>query len=173
MRLMAPAGLASLFLAALPAPSTAGKIDCLSREGQCIAVKVGGQASVKLGKPTKKLMRGELKDASDWIADVRYELPLPIRGKLEIDARPAAGAESWFGPDPGAEVTVIPLGDVELKTHAEVHAEQSVRVGGQAALTRREVLEENRLPAGRYLLAVTLSGRSNWDRHVLYLEVKD
>ena len=57
--------------------------------------------------------------------------------------------------------------------HAEVHAEESVRVGGQAALTRRDVLEENRLPAGRYLLAVTLSGRSNWDRHVLYFEVKD
>ena len=85
MRLIGTAGLASLLLAALPAPSAAGKIDCLSREGQCIAVKVGGQA----------------------------------------------------------------------------------------ALTRRDVLEENRLPAGRYLLAVTLSGRSNWDRHVLYFEVKD
>jgi hypothetical protein len=95
------------------------------------------------------------------------------REEFEFSAQPAGGAEGWFGPDAGAEATVIPLGEVEVKTHRELKAEESVRIGGQAALTQRNVLEDSRLPAGRYLLAVTVSGRSNWDRHVLYFEVKE
>ena len=33
------------------------------------------------------------------------------------------------------------------------------------------MLDENRLPPGRYLLVVRLQGEDNWDRQVLYLEV--
>jgi len=67
---------------------------------------------------------------------------------------------------------VIPLDDVDLKSHAEVATADSVRVGGAAPLVEQHVLEQNTLPPGRYLLAVTLSGADNWDRQVLYFTVK-
>jgi hypothetical protein len=47
-----------------------------------------------------------------------------------------------------------------------------VRAGGAAVVTQREVLEQERLPAGRYILSIDLSGASNWDRRLVFFEVK-
>ena len=61
---------------------------------------------------------------------------------------------------------------MDLQARAEITTADSVRVGGAAPLVQRHVLEQNTLPPGRYLLAVTLRGRDNWDRQVLYFTVK-
>ncbi len=49
---------------------------------------------------------------------------------------------------------------------------RAVRAGGSALVTRADVLEQDRLPPGRYILSITLSGSDNWDRHLLYFEVE-
>jgi hypothetical protein len=46
-------------------------------------------------------------------------------------------------------------------------------MSNRAAVTEQSVLDGNRLPAGKYLLVVTLRGTSTWDRQVLYFKVAE
>jgi hypothetical protein len=154
-----------------PATARAANMKCIDRDGRCITVTVNGQRNVKLSKETKKLLK-DMTRVSDWVGDVRYELPAPVQGELQVQADQTKEAGDWFGENRQAEVKVIPLDDVDLKSHAEVATADSVRVGGAAPLVEQHVLEQNTLPPGRYLLAVTLNGADNWDRQVLYFTVK-
>jgi len=158
-------------LAMAPAPAAAVNMKCIDRDGRCIVVTVNGQRNVKLSKNTKKLLK-DMARVSHWVSDVRYELPGPIQGELDVKADQTREAGDWFGEGRQAEVRVIPLDDVDLKARAEVTTADSVRVGGAAPLVQQHVLEQNTLPPGRYLLAVTLRGQDNWDRQVLYFTVK-
>ena len=163
-----------LVAAALLTPPTsamAANMKCIDRDGRCIVVTVNGQRNVKLSKETKKLLK-DMTRVSDWVGDVRYELPAPVQGELQVQAEQTREAGDWFGENRQAEVKVIPLDDVDLKSHAEVATADSVRVGGAAPLVEQHVLEQNTLPPGRYLLAVTLNGADNWDRQVLFFTVK-
>ena len=145
---------------------------CFPREGHCIAIEVNGQASAKLAKSTKKLLKG-LEDVHFYVDDTLYELPKPVHGNLEIRADGVKGSEKWFGQVLDVDASVIPLQQVELETHRQQSAETTVQIGGSDAVVDQNVLEENRLPAGRYLLVVRLKGTDNWDRQVLYFEVTD
>jgi hypothetical protein len=154
-----------------PATARAANMKCIDRDGRCIVVTVNGQKNVKLSKPTRKLLEG-MKRVSDWISDVRYELPAPIQGELQVTADQTREAGDWFGEGRAAEVKVIPLDDVELRPIPRSTSTASVRAGGSGLLVEQHVLEQSTLPPGRYLLAVTLSGADNWDRQVLYFTVK-
>jgi hypothetical protein len=163
--------LATAALLAPPASAMAANMKCIDRDGRCIVVTVNGQRNVKLSKETKKLLK-DMTRVSDWVGDVRYELPAPVQGELQVQAEQTREAGDWFGENRQAEVKVIPLDDVDLKTHSEIATADSVRVGGAAPLVEQHVLEQNTLPPGRYLLAVTLNGQDNWDRQVLFFTVK-
>jgi len=157
-------------------PARAVNLKCIDRDGRCIVVTVNGQKNVKLSKPTKKLMleleRTSSAEAADWVHDVKYELTSPVQGELVVGAEQTKEAGDWFGEERVAEVRVIPLDDVELQTHAEITTAEGVSIGGSAPLVQQHVLEQKTLPPGRYLLGVTLRGRANWDRQVLYFVVK-
>ena len=154
-----------------PSISMAGS-KCFPREGHCVAVEVNGQASTKLAKSTKKLLKG-MEDLHFYVDDTLYELREPLRGELEIRADGVKGSETWFGKELEVEASVIPLQQVELKTHREQATDSTVQIGGSDAAVEQNRLKKNRLPAGRYLLVVRLKGRDNWDRQVLYFEVAD
>jgi hypothetical protein len=162
----------SALAASLLVPATAAAKDpkCFPREGHCVAVQVNGQASTKLGKKTKKLLR-DLKPVSYYVDDTRYELVEPVRGEIEIRADRVEGSAPWFGEVRKVDSAVVPLQEVDLETHREGTTEETVRVGGAATAGERDVLQENRLPPGRYLLVVTVWGQANWDRQVLFFEV--
>jgi hypothetical protein len=66
----------------------------------------------------------------------------------------AASAE-YFGPSDTDVLSTAP----------------SVRAKDAAVVTQSDVLRENRLPPGKYLLSVSLSGSGNWDRQTLYFQV--
>lgn len=150
----------------------AGPPGCFSpsREGHCIVVKVGGQPTVKLSKKTKKMLEplGGLRLGGD---ETRYELASPVRGALEVHAEWVADAIEFFGGPPEVSLHVRPLEGQSLETRTELSAAPGVRVEGNAAVTRSEVVEDNRLPPGKYLLSVRLAGPRNWDRQVSYFEV--
>jgi len=141
-----------------------------SRNGHCIAVKVNGQATVKLAKKTKRMLEplGGLRFGGD---ETRYESVSPVRGALEVHAEWVAGAGEYFGEPPEVSLRVRPLEGQGLETRPELSTAPSVRVEGGAAVTRSEVVEDNRLPPGKYLLSVTLTGPRNWDRQTSYFEV--
>jgi hypothetical protein len=149
---------------------------CLERDGRCMAVTVNGQASVKLGKNTKQVLR-QMENVSSYevkyeVKQARYELPAPIRGELDIKADRSKDSGDWFGGSLHFEAMVVPLDDVDLSTRQHVSTAQNVQVEGGAPLVAQEVLDQKRLPPGRYLLVVTLNGDSNWDRQTLYFVVE-
>jgi hypothetical protein len=141
-----------------------------SRNGHCISVKLNGEATVKLSKKTKKMLEplDGLRFGGD---DTRYESASPVRGALEVHAEWVAGASEYFGGPPEVSLHVRPLEGQSLETRPELSTAQSVRIEGGAAVTRSEVVDDNRLPPGKYLLSVTLAGPRNWDRQTSFFEV--
>jgi hypothetical protein len=100
-------------------------------------------------------------------------LAAPIHGELAIAADPSADSGDWFGGRRSFRAGIVPLGDVDLRTHSELTTADGVRIQGAAPVVAQHVLDQKRLPAGKYLLVVTLRGDSNWDRQTLYFEVAE
>jgi hypothetical protein len=171
---MKPAGLAILLLmipaVAQPAEKFPKCFDA-AREGHCVAVTVNGQKTVRLTKKTKKMLEplGALRFGGD---DTRYEVAQPIRGALELHADWLPEAVGYFGPQPEVTIHLLPLEGQSLDTRTELSAAPSVRVGGSAVVTQADVVQGNRLPPGKYLLSVNVSGsKQNWDRQTLFVQI--
>lgn len=150
----------------------AGPPECFSpsREGHCIVVRVSGQPTVKLSKETRKMLEplGVLRFGG---GETHYESASPVRGALEVHAEWVAGAGEYFGGTPEVSMRVRPLEGQSLETRPELSTAPSVRIEGGAAVTRSEVVEDNRLPPGKYLLSVRVAGPRNWDRQISHFEV--
>jgi hypothetical protein len=160
-----------LFVAAVMAgPAVAVDMHCVDRDGRCMEVTVNGMKAVKLSKATRKRL-DEMKKAPYQVQEVRYELPMAINGQLDVKADRSADSKDWFGDRRNFEVMVVPLSEVDLKTHQELGTSRNVRIGGAAPVTVENVLEGNRLPPGSYILMVTLTGDSNWDRMGVLVQV--
>jgi hypothetical protein len=142
-----------------------------SREGRCFVLRVNGQASTKISGKTKKILK-PLDGLTFDSEETRYEVAVPVRGALEVSAEWLPEAVPYFGNPPGVEVFVKPLEGQRLETSAALSTAGSVNVGGQSVVTLSNVLRDNRLPPGKYLMEVRASGaRANWDRQVVYFEV--
>jgi hypothetical protein len=141
-----------------------------AREGDCVVVTVNGQKAVRLTRKTKKALEalGALRAAGD---STRYEIPQPIRGELSVEAAWLPEAAPYFGA-PDVTVMVYALEGQDLDTRPELSSDPTVQIGGSAAVTRSDVLQDNTLPPGKYLLSVRASG-SNWDRQTLFFQVVD
>jgi hypothetical protein len=165
-------------LGLLVAAADAGAMSkCLERDGRCMAVTVNGQTAVKLSKRTKTLLKGLQSEADREVryelGEARYEAPLPIRGPLAVTAERSSDSGDWFGEGRTFETMVMALDQVDLRTSQRLSTVDNVSVGGGSPLVVENVLEGNRLPPGRYLLTITLSGKGNWDRMTLYVQVED
>jgi hypothetical protein len=144
-----------------------------SREGHCVAGRVNGQSTVRMTKKTKKALeaRGSLNYGN---CDVRYEVPLPVRGDLQLSNDWIPEAAGYFGAPPDVQVNVYPLDGQSLETRSELQAAPSVRAGGSAVVAQAEVVQGNRLPPGKYVLTGRVSGSiRNWDCHSFLLQVAE
>jgi len=142
-----------------------------SRDGHCVAVTVNGQKTVRLTKKTKKMLEalGGLKPGG---GDTKYEVPLPVRGALELQADWVPEAVAYFGPQPEITAHVLPLEGQSLDTRPELSTAPSVRAGGSAVVTQADVIQGDGLPPGKYVLTVRVHGsRRNWDRQTLFVQV--
>jgi hypothetical protein len=167
-----------LLLGLLAVAADAGAMSkCLERDGRCIAVTVNGQAAVKLSKRTKAILKSLQTDTPREVAyelgETRYEVPLPIRGGLEVTAERSPDSGDWFGDGRTFGTTVRPLDQVDLQTSQQLSTVDGISVGGGTPLVVENVLAGNRLPPGRYLLSITLNGKGNWDRMTLYVQVEE
>jgi hypothetical protein len=141
-------------------------------EGHCVAVTVNGQRSVRISKKTKNA----LKDlgVSRPSGETLYEVASPVRGALELDADWLPEAVAYFGPQPEVSVAVFPLDGQSLDTRPELSTAPSVQAGGSAVVTQADVIEGNRLPPGRYVLAIRVYGsKKSWDRQTLFVQVAE
>jgi len=144
-----------------------------SREGHCSAVQVNGQRTVRLTKKTKKMLEplGGLKFGQ---FETRYEVLQPVRGALALHADWIPEAVAYFGAPPEVSVLVRPLEGQNLETRPELSTASSVRAGGSAVVTQADVVQGNRLPPGKYLVQIRLSGsKQNWEQQTLFIQVVD
>jgi hypothetical protein len=143
------------------------------RDGHCVAVTVNGQKTVRLTKQTKKTLES-LGGLSPGGGDTRYEVPQPISGALELKADWLPEAVAYFGSPPEVTVHVLPLEGQSLETRPELSTSSNVRVGGSAVVTKADVIQSDRLPPGKYVLTVRVSGaKQNWDRQTLFVQVSE
>ena len=174
MRIVTHTSLALLVVALAATSAAAVDMHCVDRDGRCMAVTVNGQTAVKLSKATKKALAAmDIHGAAmrHDVKETRYEIAAPVRGELEVRADRSKDSKDWFGEKRTFQVMVVPLGDVQLKTHQQIGTAEGVSIGGSAPLTVESVLEGKQLPPGSYLLIVTLSGEDNWDRMTLFVRV--
>jgi hypothetical protein len=144
-----------------------------ARDGHCVAIQVNGQKSVKLSGKTKKMLKG-MGALSLHGSEIRYEVPQAVRGDLVLTADWLPEAVDFFGAQPEVGIIVYPLEGQNLDTRPELSTEPSVQISGSAAVTRSDVIQGNRLPPGKYVLAVRVHGsRQNWDRQNLFVQVVD
>lgn len=143
-----------------------------SREGHCIAVQVNGAKTARISGKTKRMLKrmGALELHAE---EVRYELTAPVRGALDLQADWIPGAAALLGANPEVEAFVVPLEGQSLDTERQLSADSSVQVGGSAAVRQDDVLKENRLKPGKYLMTVRVRGTGNWDRQLLFFEVAE
>ncbi|MET0553368.1 MAG: hypothetical protein ABW221_10045 [Vicinamibacteria bacterium] len=168
------AATAGLLLSAAPGRAMS---KCLERDGRCMTVTVNGQAVVKLSKRTKAMLK-DLQAAVSYVdgddmRQTRYEVPLPIRGPLQVSAERSPDSGDWFGEGRTVRTLVRPLDQVDLKSRQQIAAAEGVSVAGAAPLFVQDVLTDNQLPPGRYVLIIDLNGRGNWDRMTLYVQVEE
>jgi hypothetical protein len=144
-----------------------------SREGHCVAARVNGQSTVRMAKKTKKLLEARNAGSLNFEnCDVRYEVPLPVRGDLDLRYDWIPEAVGYFGAPPQVQVNVYPLEGQSLETRPEISTAPSVQAGGSVVVTQADVIQGNRLPPGKYVLTSRVSGAiQNWDCHSYYVQV--
>ena len=129
-------------------------------DGHCVTADVNGQKTVRMTKKTKKLLK-------EWDAQgsrpfggcsAYYEVPLPVRGGLELRFGWLPEAVAHFGSGAEAAVHVYPLEGQSLDTEREIATAESVKAGGSAVVTAADVIQGNRLPPGKYVLTARVSG---------------
>ncbi|MEM1247469.1 MAG: hypothetical protein AAGK22_13915 [Acidobacteriota bacterium] len=135
-----------------------------------MSVTVNGTAAVAMKKKERRELR-RYEKASSYVDDASMRIPGAVTGAVEVIPSVTPGGESWFGGNVRSEVAVVPLQQVSLEVEQKLGTTNSVRIGGQAAVTQRLELQSNELPPGAYLLRVTLRGSDNWDRATVFLEV--
>lgn len=144
-----------------------------ARDGHCVAVQVNGQKSVRLTGKTKKMLKA-MGALSHGGGETRYEVPVPVGGAFALQADWVPEAVAYFGPQPGVTVHVFPLEGQQLDTRRELSAAPSVQAGGSAVVTQADAEQGDRLPPGKYVLAVRVHGsKQNWDRQTLFVQVVD
>jgi hypothetical protein len=173
MKLTRVAVLVLIMTAAAQADEKFPKCFNASREGHCSAVQVNGQRTVRLTKKTKKMLE-PLAGLKFGQFETRYEVPQPVRGALALEAGWIPEAVAYFGAPPEVSILVRPLEGQNLETRAELSTASSVRAGGSAVVTEAAVVQGNRLPPGKYLLQIRLSGsKRNWEQQTLFIHVVD
>ncbi len=167
----AAAGVVAIAIMVLwPSVSAAKKNKCFPREGHCLAVTVNGQVAKRIDKQTKKALRA-LDDVSHYVDDARYQVDAPIRGALDVVADTVAGSEGWFGEGREVRVQIVPLDPVEIATDQNLVRAPTVRIEGKTAVGVANVMRDDTLPPGRYLLRVRIRGAGNWDRQTVFVTV--
>ncbi|HTH10565.1 MAG TPA: hypothetical protein VMA55_13435 [Acidovorax sp.] len=164
--------------AQVPPPSYASFFDrlpCVQRIGRCFDATIGGApVEVIADQAEFEKLKTLLQTLNRNVRDVHWIVRQPVAGSLALEVETRANA---FGlPHVGDEkeepdVTVYALDGQDLESKPELVADQSVRVNGQAVVTRQETLTQDFLPPGRYAFAIKFLGQKNWDRKWVFLTV--
>jgi hypothetical protein len=162
-----------------PAPVYASwneRLPCVDRIGRCFDAVFDNQlATVIAEKSRYQTLKTKLEKENEVKREVYWELKEPVDGRrvFEIVTKPTAMGLAHVGePKSGPDLNIFALDDQDIDSKEELVANQSVRVNGQAVVTKQDTITQDFLPPGRYVIGVRYSGAKNWDRKYVYLVVK-
>jgi hypothetical protein len=149
---------------------------CFGRIGRCFDATFDGQlATPILEKARYEALAVTLKKQSSRLSDVYWELKTPVDGKgvfnvvLKANALGAAPlGELKSEPD----LTIYALDGQSIDSEVELKSNESVRVNGNAVVTKQDTITQDFLPPGRYVIGLRYSGTKMFDRKYVYLTVK-
>lgn len=140
---------------------------CKDRVGACFNAKLNGvmvapiadrvalDAFLSTPDPT---LRHDLEQ-------VKWTMTGPAGRKLDVRTATLPDGLAWFGAGETAiEVKIVPLTGQVPVARKRAKAPGSVRSGGTPVVTAADDLTQDILPAGVYLVIVTLRTERNWDR---------
>ncbi|CAA6816342.1 MAG: Unknown protein [uncultured Sulfurovum sp.] len=106
---------------------------------------------------------------------ITWKLEKSILGDISINIEAIDKLKSYIGYlKPNAfEVALFPLQKVQLNSKKQEEAREDVLVNSSPLLTQINLLENNHLPEGEYVLRVKVRGTENWDRKEIYFKVED
>jgi hypothetical protein len=162
-----------------PAPSYASwneHLPCVDRIGRCFDAAFDNQlATVIAEKSRYQALKAQLEKENSFNRDVYWELKESVDGRrvFDIATKPNTMGLPYLGdPKAGADLTIYALDDQDIESKEELVANQSVRVNGQAIVTKQDTITQDFLPPGRYVIAVRYQGMKAWDNKSVYLVVK-
>jgi hypothetical protein len=165
--------------ATAPAPSYANwneRLPCVDRIGRCFDAAFDNQIVTVIAEKSRfQELKEQLKKENYDRRDVYWELKEPVDGRriFDITAKPNTMGLPYLGdPKAGADLTIYAIDDQDIDSKEELVANQSVRVNGQAVVTKQDTITQDFLPPGRYVIIVKYQGIKAWDTKSVYLLVK-
>ena len=108
-----------------------------------------------------------------YVREVHWQLDKPISGDFTVSVAENEHSAAYIGTLESREsVHIISLSGANLDSHPALETDESVRINGAAAVSKVNVLEENRLPKGDYVFRLKVHGNQNWDRKEIYVQVR-
>lgn len=106
-----------------------------------------------------------------YVRDVRWQTSKPISGYVNVVITPNIHS-AFVGNNAYIEdIEIVPLGNVKIKTYHALNKDNSVLIGGRASVTAVNVMNQNKLPSGEYVIRLKIHGSKNWDRKEIYTYV--
>ncbi|KAF0815096.1 hypothetical protein IGB42_00173 [Andreprevotia sp. IGB-42] len=162
-----------------PAPGYAAyseSLPCVDRIGRCFDAMLAGQpVSVIADKTRHQQITAAAQATNRKVRDVYWEVVGAVESAraLEITVSANALGHSEVGEPAEAPVlTIYPLDGQILQSKAADVVSPDVNVNGNAMVQRQNLLQQDALPTGRYVIAIRYIGTANWERKQVFLTVK-
>jgi len=132
-------------------------------------------ATINDKKIVKVEDRSVLKNLERYYAasDVHWMVKEKLSGGIDITVNNNAISSKFIGTvgdDEDLDIYVIPLGNQELNSTKEITQSKDVFVGGAPVTKTENVMTDNTLPPGAYIIKIKTIGPKNWDRKYVYVE---
>ena len=105
--------------------------------------------------------------------DVHWMVKEKLSGNLDIRVINNEISSKFIGTvgnDEDLDIYVFPLGNQKLNSRKETIRSKDVFVGGAAVTKTENVMTNNTLPSGSYVITIKTNGPLNWDRKYVYVE---
>ena len=147
---------------------TTPEMECVDRNGHCVAVTIDGKPTVPLTDETIAARVHGIKHGED----VCWQLTQPVSTQFRVTAGMGGLYPKFIGTLEQVQVNLYRLEDYDPKVDSRLDSINGVdmRADGAPAGTW-QLHSERPLPAGEYVAVFRVHGSGNWDRQAVLLKL--
>lgn len=163
----------------IPSPAYASYSDqlpCSDRIGRCFDATIGGQPVVAIAdKARHEQLTRMARESNDRVRDIFWEVVEPVDSVKALEVLVGSnplGLQDVGEPKDDPDLMIFPLDNQTLQSESSLVEQSNVRIAGQPVVTQQNMLTQNQLPAGRYVIEIRYTGQNTWDRKRVFVSVK-